>query len=63
MNQLSIQIISDLPVYSDEEITILLGRLTLNMYGADVSNEVADFAINERKRRKAIAEFTNTEAA
>lgn len=56
MNDLSIQIIRDLPIYSDEEISILLGRLTLNMYGADVSNEVAEFAINERKRRAAIAE-------
>ena len=55
MNTLSIQIIKDLPTYSDEEMWILFGRLTLNMYGADVSNECATFVIHERDRREAIA--------
>lgn len=55
MNDLSIQIIRDLPVYSDEELKTLLGLLTLNCYGEDVSNECASFAINERNRRAAIA--------
>ena len=58
MNQISIQIIRDLPIYSDDEIKTLLGRLTLNMYGADVSSECAEFAINERKRRAVVAEVT-----
>ena len=55
MNELSIQIIKDLPTYSDEEIRILYGRLTLNMYGAEVSNETAKFVINERNRRDILA--------
>ncbi len=55
MNTLSIQIIKDLPTYSEQEMKILFGRLTLNMYGADVSNECATFVINERNRREAIA--------
>jgi hypothetical protein len=54
MNTLSIQIIKDLPTYSDQEIEILLGRLTFNRYGADVSNECATFVFNERDRRDAI---------
>lgn len=56
MNELSIQIIKDLPTYSDEEIRILYGRLTLNMYGAEVSNETAKFVINERNRRDILAQ-------
>jgi hypothetical protein len=54
MNTLSIQIIKDLPTYSEQELSILFGRLTLNMYGADVSNECATFVFNEQDRRKAI---------
>ena len=55
MNSTSVQIIKALPTLSDTELKTILGRLTLNMYGADVSNECADFVINERKRREAIA--------
>jgi hypothetical protein len=55
MNTLSIQIIKDLPTYSDQEIEILLGRLTFNRYGADVSDECATFVFNERDRRDAIS--------
>ena len=61
MTKVSINILTDLPHYSDEELDILLGRLTLNCYGEEVGNEVAEFAISERKRRKAIK--TATEAA
>ena len=56
MNKLSLQIIKDLPTYSDEEIKILFGRLALNMYGAAVSEECATFVIHERDRREAIDE-------
>tara|TARA_R110001599_G_scaffold251002_2_gene450789 strand:- start:118 stop:306 length:189 start_codon:yes stop_codon:yes gene_type:complete len=56
MNELSIQIIKDLPTYSDQEMRILYGRLTLNMYGAEVSNETAKFVINERNRRDILAQ-------
>lgn len=61
MTKVSINILTDLPHYSDEELKTLLGRLTLNCYGEEVSNEVAEFAISERKRRKAIK--TATEVA
>ena len=54
MNPISIQILRDLPIYSDEEIKTLLGLLTLNSYGADVSEEVATFVINERNLRKVL---------
>ena len=54
MNPISIQILRDLPTYSDDDFRILLGRLTLNMYGADVSEETAECVIAERKRRKAL---------
>ena len=56
MNEVSIQIIRDLPTYSDEEMRIIYGRLTLNMYGAEVSNETAKFVINERNRRDILAQ-------
>lgn len=56
MNVLSIRIIRDLPLYTDEELKTLLGLLTLNCYGADVTEECSTFAITERKRRKALAE-------
>ena len=56
MKVLSIRIIRDLPLYTDEELKTLLTRLTLNMYGADVTEECATFAITERKRRKALSE-------
>jgi hypothetical protein len=52
MNTTSIQIIRDLPTYSDDELQTLFGRLTLNMYGDDVSNEVADAVVNEKKHRR-----------
>jgi hypothetical protein len=54
MSETSLQIIKDLPTYTDKELKIIYGRLTLNMYGAEVSNECADFVINERKRREAL---------
>ena len=54
MNATRLQIIKDLPTYTDKELKIIFGRLTLNMYGAEVSNECADFVINERNRREAL---------
>lgn len=54
MEAVSKQIIEGLPHYSDEDLKIVMGRLTLNMYGEKVSEEVAAFAINERDRRQAI---------
>jgi len=62
MNELSIQIIKDLPTYSDQEMRILYGRLTLNMYGAEVSNETAKFVINERNRRDILAQCAEVAA-
>ena len=56
MTVTSLRILEDLPHYSDEELKTLLGLLTLNCYGEEVSNEVAEFAISERKRRKALEE-------
>mgnify|MGYP003674547998 CR=1 FL=1 len=55
MNEISRQILKALPNCTDEDLKILIGRLTLNMYGADVSDECAAFVINERDRREALA--------
>ena len=55
MNEISRQILKALPHSTDEDLKILIGRLTLNMYGADVSDECAAFVINERDRREALA--------
>lgn len=55
LNPVSIQIIEALPHCTDQDLKIVFGRLTLNMYGADVSDECADHVINERRRREAIA--------
>jgi len=55
MNEISRQILKALPHSTDEDLKILIGRLTLNMYGADVSDECATFVLNERDRREAIA--------
>tara|TARA_R110002167_G_scaffold140943_1_gene328980 strand:- start:1001 stop:1177 length:177 start_codon:yes stop_codon:yes gene_type:complete len=55
MNEISRQILKALPHSTDEDLKIIIGRLTLNMYGADVSDECAAFVINERDRREALA--------
>jgi len=55
MNETSQQILRALPHTTDADLKILFGRLTLNMYGAEVSEQCADYVILERKRREAIA--------
>ncbi len=55
MNETSRQILRALPHSTDEDLKILIGRLTFNMYGAEVSEQCADYVILERKRREAIA--------
>jgi hypothetical protein len=55
MTEASRTILTNLPTYTDDELRILMGRLTLNMYGADTSSECADYVIAERKRREALA--------
>jgi hypothetical protein len=55
MNDTSKSLLRLLPELSDEELRVLFGRLTLNMYGADTSDQMADFVITERKRREALA--------
>ena len=55
MEAVSKQIIEGLPTYSAEDLKVVMGRLTLNMYGEKVSEEVATAVINERKRREALA--------
>ena len=55
MEAASKQILEGLPHYSDKDLERLLGMLTLNMYGAQVSKEVAEYAINEHDRREAVS--------
>ena len=55
MNETSQQILRALPHTTDADLKILFGRLTLNMYGALVSEECADYVNLERKRREAIS--------
>ncbi len=54
MEAVSKQILEGLPTYSDEDLKVVMGRLTLNMYGEKVSEEVATAVIRERKRREAL---------
>jgi hypothetical protein len=54
MEAVSKQIIEGLPTYSAEDLKVVMGRLTLNMYGEKVSEEVATAVIKERKRREAL---------
>ena len=54
MEAVSKQIIEGLPTYSAEDLKVVMGRLTLNMYGEKVSEEVATAVIRERKRREAL---------
>ena len=65
MNSISIDILTNLPKYSDKELSILLGRLTLCMYGEEVSEDCAEIALAERNRRQFLSEAygTKTEAA
>jgi hypothetical protein len=63
MNSISIDILTNLPTYSDKDLSILLGRLTLCMYGEDVSNDCAEIAMAERNRRKLLSEAYGTKAA
>ena len=55
MTEASRLILTNLPTYTDDELRVLYGRLTLNMYGAETSDQCADYVIAERKRREAIA--------
>ena len=54
MEAVSKQILEGLPTYSAEDLKVVMGRLTLNMYGEKVSEEVATAVIKERKRREAL---------
>lgn len=55
LTETSKQILSALPHCTDADLKILYGRLTLNMYGAIVSDECASYVIAERNRREALA--------
>jgi len=56
MNETSRQILRALPHSTDADLKILIGRLTLHMYGAEVIEQMlVDYVILERKRREAIA--------
>lgn len=54
------EIRANMGTYSDEDISILRGRLTLNMYGAEVSEALAAEVIAECARRKQATEETET---
>ena len=55
MNATTIEILKALPHCTDGDLRILIGRLTLNMYGAEVSEQCADYVLLERRRREAVA--------
>ena len=52
MNKISLQIIKELTMYNDADFKVLQGRLSLGMYGSDVSQEVAQHVADESQRRK-----------
>jgi len=49
------QILAVLPSLSDSELRVLKGRLTLNAYGAEVGDLVADAVVSESRNRRARA--------
>lgn len=53
---------ANLTDYSDADFKTLMGRLTLNAYGAEVSDALADEVIAERKRRAYVAHKEAQEA-
>jgi hypothetical protein len=46
---------ANLRSYSEEDFRVLQGRLTLNMYGPEVSDALADEVIAESRNRRARA--------
>mgnify|MGYP003637056511 CR=1 FL=1 len=54
MNTTSIQIIRDLPQYTDADLRKLIGMLCLDLYGKEVGTQVARHVENERARRDAV---------
>ena len=52
MNKISLQIIEELTTYNDADFKVLQGRLSLGMYGSDVSQEVAQHVADDSQRRK-----------
>jgi len=49
------QILAVLPSLSDSELRVLKGRLTLNAYGVEVGELVADAVVSESRNRRARA--------
>jgi len=54
MNTISLQIIRDLPQYTDTDLRKLIGMLCLDMYGKEVGTQVASHVENEQARRDAL---------
>ena len=54
MQQTSLEIIRDLPHYSDAQLRQLKGMLALDAYGAEVGTQVARHVFAECDRRKAL---------
>ena len=54
MQQTSIEIIRNLPHYTDADLRKLIGMLCLDMYGKEVGTQVARFVYAERDRRNAL---------
>jgi len=62
MNPTSLQIIRDLPQYTDAQLKQLKGLLTLDAYGVEVGAQVARFVESECDRRSALMAEIMTEA-
>jgi len=62
MNQTSLQIIRDLPQYTDAQLRQLKGMLALDAYGAEVGAQVARFVYTECDRREALMAEVMAEA-
>ncbi len=54
MQQTSLEIIRNLPHYTDTDLRKLIGMLCLDMYGKEVGAQVARFVYAERDRRDAL---------
>jgi len=54
MQQTSLEIIRNLPHYTDAQMRQLKGMLALDAYGTEVGTQVARFVESECDRRKAL---------
>tara|TARA_Y100001951_G_C11215559_1_gene225577 strand:- start:536 stop:763 length:228 start_codon:yes stop_codon:yes gene_type:complete len=54
MEKTSIEILTNLPGYSDDQLDTLWGQMAMECYGRQVTLEVGHYVLTEKNRRKEI---------